>query len=178
MTQSKNKKIKYTAFMVSSIDGLIARDSGSGIDWTSKEDSDFYHDKIKNMDVVVVGSNTYKVASGRSWKNAVVLTTKVKLPKKEGKIVFLNPDKTDLKKFLQIKKYKKVAIIGGGKVYNFCLKNKMIDELYLTIEPYVFTKGISMFSGNEFNKYRFELKSVKKLNRNTLLLHYNNLSVS
>lgn len=165
-------KIKYTAFVATSIDGKIARSGQSGIDWTSKEDSDFYQKSLTKFDVVIVGSNTYKLASRRNWKSSIVLTSKVNSLPKESKTIFLNPAKTNIKKLIKAKNFKKVAIIGGGKVYNFCLKNKMIDELFVTIEPYVFTTGIAMFSGNVFKKYKFSLESIKKLNRNTLLLKY------
>jgi dihydrofolate reductase len=90
-------------------------------------------------------------------------------------VVFLNPEKSNLRKFLVSKNYKKVAILGGGKVYDFCLKHEMIDELFVTIEPYVFRNGVSMFAGKEFMKHKFFLESTKRLNKNgTLLLKYKN----
>jgi len=49
----------------------------------------------------------------------------------------------------------------------------MLDELFVTVEPYVFTAGVSMFSGGEFKKYKFILQSIKKLNKKgTLLIKY------
>jgi len=93
----------------------------------------------------------------------------------KGKTIFLNPKKSNLKKFLQNQNYRKIAIIGGSRVYDFCLRNKMMDELYVTIEPYVFTAGILMFSGNEFKKNKFSLQSIKRLNKkSTVLLKYIN----
>lgn len=126
------------------------------------------------MDAVIVGHNTYKAAETKLKKrNTIVLTSKVNTIKIVGSVVFLNPQKSNLKKFLQSKNYKNVAIIGGPKVYNFCLENKMLDELFVTIEPYVFTAGVPMFSGNQFKKYRFNLESIKKLNKkSTILLRY------
>lgn len=173
----KNKKTRYIGYVATSIDGKIARSSKSGIDWTSKEDSDFYQNSIKGMDLLVVGHNTYKLAGRRNWKRAVVLTSKANLQKANDQITFLNPNKSDLKKYIESKNYKKIAIIGGGEVYDFCLKNQMLDELYVTIEPLVFTSGVTMFSGKIFNKHQFRLKSIKKLNRRgSLLLKYENLN--
>lgn len=161
--------------MASSIDGRIAQSNQSGIDWTSKEDSNFYQNSLKKVDAVIVGHNTYKLASRRNWKDAIVLTSKVSSPKVKGKTIFLNPKKSNLKKFLQNQNYRKIAIIGGSRVYDFCLRNKMMDELYVTIEPYVFTAGILMFSGNEFKKNKFSLQSIKRLNKkSTVLLKYIN----
>ena len=55
-------KIKYTAFVAASIDGRISKNSWSPVDWTSKEDWNFFQESISKFDAVVVGYNTYKVA--------------------------------------------------------------------------------------------------------------------
>ncbi len=166
-------KIKYIAYVASSIDGRIAKKNNSDIDWTSKEDSEFYQNSLKKVDVVIVGHNTYRLAGKRNWKDAIVLTSKFHIPKVKGNITFFNPKRYDLKKLLQERNYKKVAIIGGSKVYDFCLRNKMMDEIFVTIEPYIFTNGISMFSGSTFKKYKLHLHSIKVLNKKkTVLLRY------
>lgn len=169
-------KVLCTAFVATSIDGRIAKDSHSGTDWTSKEDWNFFQKSLVNMDAVIVGHNTYIVAENRFKKrNAIVLTSKINSPRIKDNVVFLNPAKSDLKEFLRNKNYKKIAILGGAKVYNFCLENKILDEFFVTIEPYVFTAGMPMFSGSKFKKYNFVLESVKKLNKKgTLLLKYKN----
>ncbi len=168
------KQAKYIAYVASSIDGRISKSSKSKVSWTSKEDWIFFQKALNGVDAVVVGHNTYKVSEARiKRRNAVVLTSKVSKPKVSGSVIFLNPKKSNLKKFIQGKHYKKVAIIGGPQVYSFCLDNKMLDELFVTIEPYVFNLGIPMFSGKSFKKYSFKLLSIKKLNKmGTILLQY------
>lgn len=169
-------QVSYVAYVAVSIDGRIAESSQSGTNWTSKEDWNFFQKSLTKFDAVVVGHNTYKVSKNRLKKrNAIVLTSKVSEPKTEGQTTFLNPRKSNLQKFLENKNYKKVAILGGAKVYDFCLRHKMLHELFVTIEPYVFTAGVPMFMGKEFKKYKFILESVKKLNKKgTLLLKYKN----
>lgn len=167
-------RIHFTAYVASSIDGRIAKSGKSGADWTSPEDWNFFQKSLRKVDAVIVGHNTFNVAQDRlKRRETIVLTSKVNKLKAQNKTFFLNPKRSNLKKFLENQKCKKVAILGGAKVYDFCLKNKMMDELFVTIEPYVFTAGISMFSGREFKKYKFLLQSVKKLNKKgTLLLKY------
>ena len=168
------KAIKYIAYVATSIDGRIAKNVISGADWTSKEDWNFFQKSLTKMDAVIVGHNTYKVSENRlRWRNAIVLTSKINKPTMQDQIVFFNPEKSNLKKFLQSRGYKKVAILGGAKVYNFCLLNKMLDEFFVTIEPYVFTTGVPMFTGGKFQKYKFSLVGIKRLNeKGTLLLKY------
>ncbi|HEV7424638.1 MAG TPA: dihydrofolate reductase [Candidatus Paceibacterota bacterium] len=167
---------KFTAFVASSIDGRIAKDGQSGTDWTSKEDWNFFQKSLAKMDPVIVGHNTYLIAEKKLKKrNTIVFTSKVDTIKLIGSVFFLNPEGYDVKKFLRSKNYKKVGIIGGPQVYNFCLSKQMLDELFVTIEPYIFTTGVPMFSGSVFKKYKFILQSVKKLNKKgTLLLKYKN----
>ena len=101
------------------------------------------------------------------------MTSRIDKSKLFGSVVFINPQKYNLKRFIENKNYRTIAILGGSKVYNFCLKNKILNELFVTIEPYIFTTGVPMFSGNKFQKYKFSLQSVKKLNKKgTLLLKY------
>jgi dihydrofolate reductase len=177
MQNKQPAKIKYIAYVAMSIDGRIAKDSKSGTDWTSKEDWNFFQKSLAKMDAVIVGHNTYKVAENSLKKrNTIVLTSKSL--KSFGSVIFFNPkkqSKLSLKKFIQTKNYKKIGIIGGPKVYNFCIKNKMLDELFVTVEPYIFTNGVPMFFGNKFQKYQLSLQSVKKLNKKgTILLQYRN----
>ena len=176
MQKKQLSKIKYTAYLAASIDGRIAKNSLSGVDWTSNEDWNFFQGVLKKADAVLVGHNTYKVSEDRLiWRNTVVLTSRVSGLKIKGTVTFLNPKKVDLKKFLQSKEYKNVVAIGGSQIYNFCLQNKMLDELFITIEPYVFTAGVPMFAGVKFQKNKFILRSIKKLNnRGTILLKYKN----
>ena len=167
-------KTKYVAYVATSIDGRIAKNSLSKVDWTSKEDWNFFQKSLTQSTAVIVGSHTYKnYRESLKKRNTIVLTSKVPAPKIEGSVIFLNPKKSNIKDFVHSKKYKKVAVIGGSKVYDFCLKNKMLDELFVTVEPYVFTTGVPMFSSNIFKKYKFKLQSIKKLNKKgTILLQY------
>jgi len=178
MRKKKLLETKYIAFVASSIDGRIAKDGYSGTDWTSKEDWNFFQNSLIKMDVVVVGHNTFKVSAKRlRQRNTVVLTTKVAHLKIEGTVTFFNPKRGNPKSFLEKSNYKKVAILGGGQVYDFCLRNKMLDELFVTIEPYIFTAGVSMFSGDRFKKNRFILQSIKRFNKKgSVLLKYKNAS--
>ncbi len=172
------KEIKYIAYVASSIDGRISDSKNSKIDWTSREDWNFFQKSLLKMNAVVVGYNTYKTVEAKLKKrNTIVLTSKVNKLKTENLVTFFNPKnkQNNLKKFLESKNYKNVAIVGGSQIYNFCLLNKMLDEIFVTIEPYVFTIGIPMFAGSVFKKHKFTLLSVKKLNQTgTILLHYKN----
>jgi len=168
-------KPKYIAIAAVTLDGKIAKSKNHMSDWTSKEDKDFLHKMLDKCDVVLVGNNTYKTAvEPLSKRNCIVLTGKIKKPLQKSKnLLYINPKATNLGRLIAKKKYRRVAILGGTQTYSYCLENNLLDEIYLTIEPLVFGKGINLFESQKFIEYKFKLASIKKLNSNgTLLLHY------
>lgn len=164
-------KTRFVAYVATSIDGRISLEKSKLPDWTSKEDWKFFQGELARADAVVVGRNTYLSAQSRLQKRTTfVLSSRVKNTLKKGPVTFVNPACNDLKKIFSV--YKTVAVVGGARVYQTMLDNNLLRELYVTIEPLVFGRGIPMFSDGVKTK-QFELVSVKKLNtKSTLLLHY------
>ncbi|MFA6081553.1 MAG: dihydrofolate reductase family protein [Patescibacteria group bacterium] len=68
--------------------------------------------------------------------------------------------------------YKKALLVGGSIINGLFLKNNLVDELYLTIEPKIFGKGKNIVEEQSLDK-SLQLINVKKLNKTgTLLLKY------
>lgn len=173
---------KFIAIAAITLDGKIAKNKDHlSTEWTSEEDKIFFRKLLKTCDAVLIGKNTWETAKEPlSKRNCIVLTRGIDGIKKESdNLVFFNTEKPDLKKYIAEKNYQTVAILGGAQVYTYCLENDMIDELYLTVEPIVFGKGIDLFtSSNDLNK-TFRLASMEKLNElGTLLLRYKNKRAS
>jgi len=164
-------KTRFVAYVATSIDGRISLEKRKLPDWTSKEDWKFFQSELAHADAVVVGRNTYLTAQSRLQKRTTfVLSSRIKNTLKKGTVTFINPACNDLKKLFSV--YKTVAVVGGARVYQTMLDSNLLHELYVTIEPLVFGRGVPMFSGGSKTK-QFELVSVKKLNATgTLLLHY------
>ncbi|MFH1838576.1 MAG: dihydrofolate reductase family protein [Candidatus Kuenenbacteria bacterium] len=162
---------RYIAFVATSIDGRISLSNKTLPNWTSKEDWKFFQKSLAHIDAVVVGRNTYELVAERLRKrNTFVLSSRLKTLMRRGTVTFVNPAKVNLPKLLE--KYKNVAILGGGEVYRFMLENKLLDEIFVTIEPLIFGRGKEMFI-NCTRTTRVKLLSIKQLNNNgTLLLHY------
>lgn len=162
---------RHIAFVAASIDGRISLGSKRPPHWTSKEDREFFQKSLSRIDAVVVGRNTYESVSRRLRKrNTFVLSSRPKTLSRRGTVTFVNPKKVSLSKLLG--GYKSVAVLGGGAVYQFMLENKLLDEIFVTIEPLLFGHGKEMFVGG-MRTTRASLLSVRRLNQNgTLLLHY------
>jgi len=166
--------------MVSTLNGKITKGDDSNIyEWTSKEDQEYFFSLLAKNNVVIMGSKTYDVVKSRIRlrKNLlrIVLT---KDPKKyiqeiiPGQLEFSNENLHDLVKRLELKRYKRILIVGGAKVNSSFIKARLVDELFLTIEPKIFGKGKPLFDEGKFDK-SLELMTIRKLNKSgTLLLKY------
>lgn len=165
--------MKIIAIVAISIDGKIAIHSKHFSDWTSAEDKDFLHSTLDKCDVVVVGNNTYKTAKKPlSKRNCIVLTSSVNTAyKKSNNLVYCNPKNTKLLDLISA--YKLAAVLGGTQTYTYCLENNLLDELFVTIEPLIFGRGLNIFHSEKIKTIPFRLISIKKLNNyGSLLLHY------
>jgi len=168
------EKPVFSLIAVSTIDGKIAKHARHMSDWSSKEDKDFLHKMLGKSDVAIVGNNTYEVAQKPlSKRNVIVFTRKVQESLvKSKKLIFINPQNTNIAQFCEKNSYKNIAVLGGAKTFNYFLNQNLVNEIFLTIEPIAFGSGIALFdSGDKTEK--FELVSLKKLNKKgTVLLHY------
>ncbi|HEX2395113.1 MAG TPA: dihydrofolate reductase family protein, partial [Bacteroidales bacterium] len=74
------------------------------------------------------------------------------------------------------KGYSEMLVAGGPRVATSFLKENLIDEIWLTIEPHVFGTGGSFVTEEKLD-IRLELISTERMNDNgTLLLKYNVVS--
>ena len=165
--------MRCIAIAAVTIDGKIALHSGHLSDWTSPEDKDFLHKMLDESDVVVVGNNTYKTAiAPLSKRNCIVFTASVRTSEhKSDVLTYCNPASSDCIPLME--KYKTVAVLGGTQTYTYFLENDLLDELYLTIEPVIFGRGLNLFESTKDVLAKFRLQSTRALNeKGTVLLHY------
>lgn len=93
-------------------------------------------------------------------------------------IIRCGKNKINIKKLLMIlgkKGIKRIVVEGGGTTNWYFFKEKLIDEIVITIAPYVVggINAISLVEGIGFSDVSnsFKLKKIKKL-QNEIILHY------
>ena len=65
----------------------------------------------------------------------------------------------------------KSAVLGGGTYLNTqFLERKLIDEIWLTIEPKIFGDGLGVFGG-DFD-VGLKLLDVEKINEDSIVIKY------
>lgn len=169
---------KLILYIACSLDGYIAakNDNIDFLNAVTLEGEDYgYAEFIKSVDTVIVGRKTYdKVLSmGYDFPHAdkesyiITRTQKVSI----GNIHFYNGSLKELVEKLKTKLGKNIFCDGGAEIVNLLLKEKLFDEMYISIIPCILGSGTRLF--HEINK----ACSIKLVNSTTyksglVQLHY------
>lgn len=152
-------------------DGFIGKDAGhSSMEWTSKEDKQFFVEKTKELGTVIVGRTTFDTfKKPLPNRRNIVLTSTPENYEVEG-VEFTSQDPKQLLARLEGEGVESVAVIGGSKVYSQFLAEGLVTDLYLTVEPVVFGSGVPLVELD--TPVQLELESERLLNSSTVLMHY------
>lgn len=165
------------------MDGFIARDSQDNLSWGSKEDKNFFRNKTKEIGTMIMGSTTFDSMPPQAFsgRNSMVFTSN---PAKysdfkinSGNIDFFNGTPIAALESLEKKGVKEAVLIGGGNLIRQFLKENLINEIYVTIAPYLFGKGIQGFGFDGIEK-DLELINFENITKNEILLHYKVLNIN
>lgn len=166
--------------MVMSIDGKTTKWSNPKIyEWTSTEDKMHFFSLVEKSKVIIMGRKTFIAAKSimklSPTRLRIILT---KTPQEyadmqvDGQLEFTNDSPQELIKNIKARGYTQVLLAGGEQVNTLFFKAKLINELWLTIEPTIFGSGNNLVSEQKIDAH-LQLQSIKKLNgRGTILLKY------
>ena len=97
---------------------------------------------------------------------------------KGAQVIRCGKKKINIKKLLQIlgkRGIKRIVVEGGGTTNWYFFKEKLVDEIIITVTPYVLggNTAVSLVEGVGFENISnsFKLKKIKKI-QNELVLHY------
>ncbi len=166
-----------TLVAVTSLDGRLTYGNNTDQKWASKEDHDHLIKLIDQSNLLVMGRNTFEIVNSqpKEGKLKIVLTrnpTSYKDKTVNGLIEFSNESPNELVDRLEKLGYEKMLLVGGSEVYSLFLKSGLVDEIELTIEPFIFGSGVPFTKNVQLNK-SLKLVKVTKLNqKGTILLNY------
>lgn len=144
--------------------------------WASDEDWEHFVKLRDSYDLIVMGGGTYDVIQPEPQPGQlrVVLTSRPGKYKDQvvpGQLEFINATPKDVVKLLEKRGYKRMLLVGG-KVNSSFWDAELVNEAYVTVEPFLFGQGRNLADGVDVYVV-LRLLSVQKLNeRGTLLLHY------
>ena len=158
-----------------SINGYIAKENGDS-EWTSDEDLKGFYEQSKNAGNIIMGKNTYFAASKSGYfpfPGALnIIVSHQNIENKWGdNVLIINKSPKEILTILKQRGFKTAFLAGGGQLNTSFIKENLIDEIYLDVEPLVLGQGIKIFADSDF-EFLLELIDFKKLNPNTIQLHY------
>jgi dihydrofolate reductase len=145
---------KVILYIASSLDGYIAKpnDDLSFLSRVQQEGQDYGYGKfIDNVDTVILGRKTYDWVMKQvkefphAQLDSYILTRTQR--KDIGKIKFYSGNLKELVLRLKLERGKNIFIDGGAEIVNELLKEKLIDQIYLSIVPILLGDGIRLFKG-------------------------------
>jgi len=156
-----------------SVNGMIAeaKDQNS-LDWTSKEDLQFFIEKTKEAGVVIMGRTTYETI-GKPLKgrlNIIMTRHPEDFENIDGELEWTSETPTEIIKRLKLEDRDQVAICGGSSVYSVFMHDKLVTDLYLTVEPVLFGNGVPLI--DDLGRLDLELIEHQKLGEQAVMLHY------
>jgi dihydrofolate reductase len=168
--------MKVILYMAMSINGYIAHENDD-TSWVSQAECKSYREAVAEAGVVVYGRRTYEIAlkegSLPSGEALIVVLTNDKSIKTDNPRILIVPEKkpSEVVQFLEQKGYKKLIVGGGGILNSAFLKDSLVDEILLDVEPIVLGRGLQLFFPEDF-KAKLNLLEIKKLAENLIQLRY------
>jgi len=166
--------MKTILYMAMSLDGYIANDINE-TPW-SDEEWESYKKIVAQCKNLIIGRKTYELMKKSNEFEkinnplTIIVTSDKNLKDDSSRFIFVDSPQ-HARKVLQEKGFT-IALVGGGQELNTAfLKEELLDEMYLDIEPFIFGSGISLFS-KESIKHKLILLGINKYNQNSLQLHY------
>ncbi len=167
--------MKVTLYMAISTNGYITYKEDDTA-WVSEEDFAGQEKVAKRIGNIVYGKVTYDIGIKEDCLPVpgclnIVVTNKHKEAKTNKDFLFTNASPKEIINMLSEKGFKEVLVAGGAKLNHSFIKDSLIDEIYLDIEPVILGKGKPLFTPEEL-KLNLELIEINKLNINTIQMHY------
>ncbi len=164
--------MKVILLMAVTADGIIARNHSQIIDWTCKEDKEYFVHITKKAGVMIMGSNTFDMIGKALPERKNIVMTRDKTRKSHNKDLIFTHNPPDLIiKELHSQGFQSAVLIGGSIINSLFLQENLIDEIHVTIVPILFGQGLSLFDKSFDTK--LELIGMGKLANDHVLLKYN-----
>jgi dihydrofolate reductase len=170
--------MKVILVFVATLNGKITRGNDPEVrHWSSKSDQEYYSRIWKESRLVVMGSNTWNqnIITPSGERLIIVMTGepgKYKAGEITGQLEF-----TGLSPLELVQKYRNsgselMTVVGGSLLATSFLKESLIDEIWLTLEPRLFGKGYNLLSDTELD-VRLKLITISQANEEgTLITRY------
>ena len=166
--------MNVTLYMATTPNGFIAK-KNDDTSWVSATEWKSFRAMIKKTGNIIIGKRTYDImVRGNEIKQLenvliVVMTHEPFTPMTKNTVIAKTPSAA-----LTLMKghgFTRALVAGGGATNGSFLKEGLVNDIYLDIEPLLFNNGIPLCGIVPMN-ISLLLKDVKKISKNEVQLHY------
>lgn len=166
--------MKITVYLASSVNGMISQKSNVP-DWLSQEYMDGFGAITEKTKAVIMGKTTYNILAPdylplKDEGTLVVLTHNTSATPAQSNVIFTDKNARAIATLLESRGHKEAVIIGGTQAVSEFLKTGLVDDVILTVEPFLFDGGLPLIK--DTGDVKLILKEAKKVSDKTVQLHY------
>ncbi len=163
--------MKVILLMAITLDGRTGRDEMHFVDWTEKEDKKLFVEITKKAGVIVMGSRTFDTIGGPlPNRRNIILTRDPERKSKWDNLQFVDKSPSALLQDLEKEGFSEVVLAGGPTINSLFAREKLIDEVIVTVSPLIFGCGTSLFT--EEISMVLELEDAQKRGSDLVALTY------
>ena len=166
--------MKVTLYMAMSLNGYIAEENGSE-DFLSHDNWEKFCSLAQEHGNFIVGRKTYEAV--KNWNEGfgfddlkgiqkVIISQDPAYKLDEGYTLAISPKDA----LAKLQGFESILVTGGSTINTAFMKENLLDEVILNIEPALIGKGVPLFAQDDFSK-KLDFLSSKE-NGDILTLHY------
>ncbi len=157
--------------MAMTLDGKIARSHSELINWTGKQDKQYFVKVTRQAGVVVMGSKTFDTIGHPLPGRKNIVMTRNRTRRSDHKdLVFTDQTPQQILGDLKLQGFDQAALIGGSVVNSLFAKENLITRIHVTLVPAVFGQGLSLFNADL--DLSLEFMESQEIGKGHLLLIY------
>ena len=170
--------MKTILIFVSSLDGKVTKWGEPNVrSWSSHQDQDYYKKVWNESRLIIMGSATFNADTFSPSPNhlIIVMTSqpdRYKSFEVPGQMEFTNETPVELSSRFTKNDQEKMLVIGGPHVATSFLQEKLVDELWLTIEPRIFGIGQNFATDAKLDIDLRLIQSEKVNEQGTMITKY------
>ncbi len=162
--------MKVVLMAVVSANGKISRSNNSSIDWNSKADLEWFKEMTKSIGVVIMGRKTFETLKSPLKDRLNIVMTRNPIESNSRDLMYTSNSPRQILETVSKLGYTQVAVIGGKEIFTLFMREKLVDDLYITHEP-ILIDGIDLFDRLETD-VRLKFIDMKMLDSQTFIVHY------
>lgn len=166
--------MKIIIYLAASANGMISNKRNIP-DWLSPAYEQGFMAISQRTQAVIMGKTTYNILSPDYLPlkegSLVVLTHDTNATPSQSNVLFTGDSPEKIVAQLAAKGHTEAVIIGGTQTVTEFVKAGLVNEIILVVEPVLFGSGLPLVNDVEF-EYQLALVEVRKLNGDTVQLHY------